>query len=292
LLNYGVDFDDLPEPEAVTASKDYAFVDVEDGLLAFRFPYNPAMIDRVKQRVPGARFNGGLKCWLAPASPVAVEVAADLGFTVTADAARLAAEAKDAPVPPAGRVSLDGDVLVIAFAYNPQIVAAVKDITGRKFNGYTKQWVVPLGARDEVLALATRFNLTVDPGVLTITDEQMAESLRPIVSVERGAFAIRFPFDRDLVARVKEIGGATWVGDCWQVPFMAAAMVADWAESTSARVDETAAALFADVEAERAVIAASKALDADITVPGLKRDLMPFQRAGVAYVLDRLGVTL
>jgi hypothetical protein len=292
LLNYGVDFDDIPEPEAVVASKDYAFVDVEDGSRAFRFPYNPAMIDRVKQRVPGARFNGALKCWLAPATAAALEAAESFGFTVTADAARAVAEAKDAPVPPAGRVSVDGDVLVVAFAYNPQIVTAVKLISGRKFDGYTKQWVVPLGARDEVLALATQFNLIVDPGVLEISAEQMADSLRPTVAVERGWFAIRFPFDRDLVARVKEIGGATWVGDCWQVPFMAAAMVADWAESTGARVDESASALFADVEAERAIIAASKALDADITVPGLKRDLLPFQRAGVAYVLDRLGVTL
>ena len=72
-------------------------------------------------------------------------------------------------------------------------------------------------------------------------------------------------------------------------PREAAVEVMLWATRANAIVDESCAPLFAEAEATQALVAASMAKDADLHVEGLLKPLMPFQRAGVAYALDRLG---
>lgn len=288
LAEYGVDYDEIPEPQG-EASRDYAFVEMVGDRMAFRFPYNPDLIDKVKRGVPGARWNGAAKVWTAPPTVEGVEAAQAAGFIV--DEAVVTEAAKPREDKPAGRVVLDGESLVIAFDYDPRLVAAVKDLSSRRFDPGTKHWVSPLGVRDEVVAFAERFNLTVDPAVLALDAATVAEASRPKVGMDGRQFALTFDYDRALVEATREIPGARWDGYSrrWLVDPMAAFEVLQWATRCDAIIDLACAPFLEGALAEQGTIAASAAADADLVVPGLLKELMPFQRAGVAYALKALG---
>jgi hypothetical protein len=287
LETLGIDYADLPVPDA-DPSRDYAYVEAAGDRLVFRFPYDPSRSDTLKRTVPGLRWNPTAKTWWAKPSPDAITAAEAAGFTVTDDARALAAEPVESG--PAGTITLDGDSLVIAFEYDPRLVAAVKALPSRRFASATKTWVAPIGTRAAVLEFAATYGFDVDPAVTALDDATIAEAARPRVTAN-GVFTLRFDYDAALVQATREIPGARWdpYDRAWTAPREAGFEVLVWAQRCDAIVDESCGPLFAEAEAEQALIAASSAKDADLQVEGLLKPLMPFQRAGVQYALSRLG---
>ena len=53
---------------------------------------------------------------------------------------------------------------VIAFDFSRTILDEVRDIPGRRFDAQRKQWTAPLSAREQVRALALRYNFRYDNG--------------------------------------------------------------------------------------------------------------------------------
>jgi hypothetical protein len=288
LAEYGVDYDALPVPDA-PPTRDYAAVDLDGDRLVFRFPYNPSVSDTLKRTVPKIRWNPPTKTWSAPATLDAVKAAKDAGFVVT-EAAETAA-AKPQEDKPNGTVKVVDGRIRIAFDYDGRLVSAVKGLPGRSFDGPSKSWLVPLSARDAVLAFAWEYRFTVDPSVTAISDDTVAESGRPLVDLHRGGFKVTFDYDAQYVQWIREVPGAMWdaYAKAWLAPAEAAFEVALWAERTNAVIDDATAPLFAAVEDERALIEGSYAKTSDFEVKGLLKPLFPFQRAGVEFALDRLG---
>lgn len=183
-------------------------------------------------------------------------------------------------------LGLDGDRLVLAFPYDEAMIAEVKAIPGRRWDSETRTWTFPLSAVATVRAFAEAHGIAVDPGIGAV--EILEEA--PAVSVAGGRFVIGFPYDPDLVARVREIPDARWdvKRRVWTAPLEAETEVAQFVVDTGAAVAPSADDLLPHAREALATIIASMAPNAHLEVPGLGGDLMPFQRAGVAYTLDRL----
>jgi hypothetical protein len=113
----------------------------------------------------------------------------------------------------------------------------------------------------------------------------------PLVAIQDQAFTITFDYDRDLLARVRDLPGSRWnpKRKAWRVDLDAAKAVSDFIIATGAIIDDSANMMLDETREALERIIASSAADAEFDVPGLGGTLMPFQRAGVAYVLRALG---
>lgn len=109
---------------------------------------------------------------------------------------------------------------------------------------------------------------------------------------------ISFGYDPGLVAAVKAIPGARFerIGKTWDVARLdltnAEALLA-FSERVGAQLpDSVFEALVAETERAAEALEASTATDAAVEVPGLRGELLPFQRAGVAYALRHSRVLI
>lgn len=288
----GIDVDAIPEPSPAASSRTVRAVSLDPtGRFVLRFSYDPTLVDAVK-RLPGRRWEPEDKVWTTLWSTALVDLVDRHGFGATADA-RAALDAPSAPAAPAslGSVEQAGPLLVLRTAYDAELVAAIRTISGRRWDATARVWVAPLSSISALAALAERFGLDWRVGDV---DETPAG---PTVAVEtiRGAsvFVLRFDYDRDLVAEVRDLPGAEWSRSlfAWVLPISAAVDVLELALRHDVIVDASATDALAAARDAHARIAESAATDADLDVPGLGGTLLPFQRAGVAYALRALGYT-
>lgn len=187
----------------------------------------------------------------------------------------------------------------IAFRYNSQLVAAVKQLPGRRWQPAAKQWTVPLAYAAAVLRFAEDHGFAVDAALADHAGDTPADDQTPAVSlpvdVDHGnaRFTFKADYHPDYNAELRAIG-ARWNGARrWhELADVHADRVADligrWQDDPRYTVTVTSAA----DEALRLAVRArelrqlSRAHDApDVTVPGLGGALRPFQRAAVAYAI-------
>jgi hypothetical protein len=125
-------------------------------------------------------------------------------------------------------------------------------------------------------------------GAAGVTKAAPAPTPGRTITLDAGRAQLAFPYDPAMVDRVRGIPGRRWVKatKVWSVPVDPATLphlqqlVAEGFEVVGGSLDD------ADAEAQAAV-AASQAAAADLVVDGLGGELMPFQRAAVAYALGR-----
>lgn len=287
LSRHGIDVDAIPEPEGTSESRVMRVVDVRDGRFVLGFTYDLTLIQKIK-RLPGRRWEQTTKTWTAPHSDALVALVAAEAFQATSRAA----DAFAAPPPPVatavGSVAQDGPRLVIRCGYDPALVAAIKEIPGRRWDPVDRAWTTPISSIATVREFAEQYALTWN-----VADDVEAgeDNARPSITVQRGQFQIAFDYNRDLVAAVRDLPGARWDRGrwVWTVPLSAAVDVHEFITATESTIDPSAEPHLRDARAALARIAESAATDADIDIPGLGGVLMPFQRAGVAYALRALG---
>jgi hypothetical protein len=197
-------------------------------------------------------------------------------------------------------IQLEGDKAVFHFGYSQRLVAAVKTIPGRKWDGDSKTWSVVLTttSRPAVLEFAKEFGFKADPAIMAIEVKKVMAVRKPTASIELdGELAIiRFPYSPEAVAAVKTIPGRKWNGEkkFWTAPTGIAQVsaLADFAEEFDLEIAQeiTLRAACAEADKELAVTLSNATTD-DFDVPNLGGTLLPFQRAGVRLAVSK-GRTL
>jgi hypothetical protein len=192
-------------------------------------------------------------------------------------------------------ITLEAGEIVVRFPYNADLVAECRKIQGRRWDAVGKVNRFPTWARDAITEWAERRGFEVAPEVDALTaEERPAPAFTGIDFVaEKQLVKITFDYDREKVSLVKQmVSGVKW--DKGSVAWWAPAASAPDARKYACRVALPMSEAFV-AWAERAVqeaeeaVAASKATDAEVEVPGLAEgaSLLPYQRAGVAYALDK-----
>lgn len=184
-----------------------------------------------------------------------------------------------------GALFLANDHLVLDFPYDAEQVAAIKTISGAKWDKSSKVWRAPISSLTEVRRFAQDLGFTVDAEVLKF-------DLPTPLNEARGAYMdgdwvyLSFSYDPVRVRSVKTLPGVTWHSPtkAWRVPSSALRDAIAWADKFGQPLEdglrEKAAVM---MEAKASVVAASRAKDADITIPTLNGELLPYQKAGVSY---------
>lgn len=292
LATLGIDYDEIVSPPPIVREQPRRAVriidfDPEVGI-TIKVPYGDPL--DVKSTL-GGRWDRPSRRWIIPPRSLTLisTVATEHRIPIT-PAARAALHAST-PIP-LGTITLDDDLLILRFDYDPDAVGAVKDILGRAWDPDRRVWTVPTSSIRAVREFAHRHRLTLDPAVDALPDVE--PDLRPSIAIDDDAFTLTFPYDRDLIARVRDLPGARWSPRSrqWTVDREAAIEVSEFAIATDATIEDTASDILADAREAIARIEASAAADADLDIPGLGGDLLPFQRAGVAYVLRAGGDVL
>lgn len=292
LSTLDIDYDEITIPPPVDVrgeSRSIRLVEFDSTVgITIRVPYGDPLDVKA---ILGGRWDRPSRRWIIPLRSYGsvATVAADYGIPITVTA-RTALVAP--PTITLGTVTLDGDLLVLRFAYDPDAVGAVKDIPGRAWDPERKVWTAPTSSIRAVRQFADRHRLTLDLTADTLPDAE--PDLRPSISIVGSVFSIRFPYDRDLIARVRDLPGARWSSRSrtWTVDREAAIEVSEFAVATGADIADTASDTLSEALEAIQRIEASSAADADLDIPGLGGTLLPFQRAGVAYVLRAGGDVL
>lgn len=180
---------------------------------------------------------------------------------------------------------LEDDHLVLEFPYDPEQVAGVKRIRGAKWDKVSRVWRAPMSSIEEVREFATANKFMVEPDVLLFT-------LPPHKNAERGVrcdgkwLTMSFGYDRVMIQSVKQIAGVTWDRKtmAWRAPLTSIAEVIKWADTFKQEVSDEIREMLTNINTSLSELKdASRMVDAEVTVSGLQGELLPYQRAGVAY---------
>ena len=295
LASHGLDIDTITAPEGAPSEdrrEQLRLIGFEAGQFTITFPYSKVLVALVKE-INGRRYDPDAKRWTAPlrSRESVMQFARDHGFIVTDSAQSTTSNqsediASDQPL--GGTLDLKDAKFIIKFPYDPEAVSAVKEINGRRWDVENRAWIAPLSSVRQVRDFANRF------GLQTVVLEDIPDSdpvIEPTISHDKHSFIIRFPYDRDLTQRVKDIPTATWDWNiqAWRVGKHADIELALFAEATTAVIEDSSIDIVDRAKEQVANIEKSRATDADIAIPTLNGTLLPFQRAGVLYTLEALG---
>ena len=179
---------------------------------------------------------------------------------------------------------LKDDHLVLDFPYDAGQVAEIKKIEGSRWDKVAQVWRVPIASLSEARDFGAKHHFEIDNDVLTLTIQRK----RPIKAVylEDEVLRLKFPYERVIIKAVKQIPSVTWNSDkkVWQAPLNSVAEVIAWADSFGVPIDGEIGAHALNVrDTLDKLKEASRSTDAFIDVPGLRGELLPYQRAGVRY---------
>jgi len=107
---------------------------------------------------------------------------------------------------------------VIRFNYDPSLVEAVKELTGRKFDSDNKVWRVPVVSSEEVKAFANanEFEFSHLPAPALSSKPSTTRKAVPAggsVIVTGAGLVMQTPYNPELLAKIKEIDDRHWDND-------------------------------------------------------------------------------
>ena len=183
------------------------------------------------------------------------------------------------------RLYLDKNEIVLDFPYDQQQVSELKQIRGARWDKQTKLWRVPVTSLAEAreFAIKHEFDVTID--VLTFSAPRPRTGTAKVY-IDEDMIAIRVPYERVIVKAVKQIPAVSWNAKkhYWQAPASSVLNVMEWAEKFEVPVEPEVSAMSSEVTARmNQFIEASRSTEAEIEIPTLQGELLPYQRAGVAY---------
>ncbi len=201
--------------------------------------------------------------------------------------------ANDAPAPPrpaaAPRVvDFSAGLFIIRFNYSPAMVERVKKLPGRRWNPRTKTWTVPVAACAHVAAFAARNDFVATGAANGLLSRHHHEAS---IELAGNLIQIRTSFDVNMSHAIKRVPGAKWdkKSQSFFVPLDegAALGIERFAKEYNITLKRDLLDIFARVTAAgRKLRELSTAADGiDVEIPGLRGELMPFQKAGVRYAL-------
>lgn len=181
---------------------------------------------------------------------------------------------------------LDTDVLVIDTPYVPEEVAVIKQIRGSKWNKRAKLWEIPVREIEAARDFIERFGYAMSEEVATITlpAPKHTETIEPQPD---GTIHIKFPYERVRIRAVKQIPAVTWnpKAHVWSAPETSLSDILTFAERFGINAPTELYEKQQTLDKQRnAMLDASRSVDAELEISGLQASLLPYQRAGVAYM--------
>lgn len=194
------------------------------------------------------------------------------------------------PVPVTAPRSIDfaAGRFIIRFNYNPAMVERVKKLPGRRWNPQTKSWTVPEAACVHVAAFAARHDFMATGAANALLSRHHTEAS---IELTGKVVQIRTSFDVNMSYAIKRLPGAKWdkKSQSFVVPLGegAALAIERFAKEYNLALKQNLRDAFAQVTAAgRKLRELSTAADGiEVEIPGLRGELMPFQKAGVRYAL-------
>jgi hypothetical protein len=203
------------------------------------------------------------------------------------------AERRAANVP---RIELEGSGFAVSFPYDEELVAAIREVSDRKWDSLRKVWYVgPKGAAG-LAKWAEQFGAETTPqaqaALAALAEWSAAEEAKPAKRMELhgDTVLVYFPYDGQIVDAMRGLNGRfDRAATVWKVPVRQGAKLVAVAREHGFHLDEALESAAEALEAKRvSAVEASKALDADLVIPGIRSglSLYPFQRAGIRYLLE------
>ncbi len=185
------------------------------------------------------------------------------------------------------KLFLDHNEIILDFPFDAGQVAEIKRIQGAKWDKLNRVWRLPITSINEgrEFALRHNFEVTIDAMKFSVPRNTPARA-GAHVYLSDGVVVMRVPYERVIIKAVKQIPGVTWNSKAldWRAPMSSIPNVIAWARSFEVPVDNEVMDIASTVEMEMsALIEASRSTDAEIDLPTLQGELLPYQRAGVAY---------
>ena len=181
-------------------------------------------------------------------------------------------------------VKLIDDQIILDFPYDKEQVDEVKKIAGSKWDKVSKVWRIPVSSVTEAREFAIKHSLPIDTELLLITPP-VRKAGNSIV-VDDGWIFITFPYEKVIISSVKKIPSITWNAPkkAWRAPITSVNDVLKWAKYFSIEVSGELEVLSKKVTGDIGrLVDASRSVDAEISIPSIKAELLPYQRAGVSY---------
>jgi SNF2 family DNA or RNA helicase len=180
---------------------------------------------------------------------------------------------------------LADDVLILDFPYDQDQVTQVKALPGAKWDKVGRVWRLPVSTLKQARDLAIKWNFDISNEVLAF-DLPAHANPGDGVSIEGKYLMLSFRYDPVMVRSVKQIPSVTWDSKtkAWKAPLTSIESVIKWATTFRQPIPE-----YVKDEADRIstslteIREASRSTDADISIPRLHGELLPYQRAGVSY---------
>lgn len=118
----------------------------------------------------------------------------------------------------------DGEAVVALSRYQPALVDELKAIPGRRFDGVANH--IPASGFVALRGLSERFGFVLPPEMANTGQIPPAPEPTPLpppggLDVDGGGFALRFAYDAEVVARLKQsLPQARWdrSARCWHLP--------------------------------------------------------------------------
>lgn len=181
-------------------------------------------------------------------------------------------------------VKLIDDQIILDFPYDKEQVDEVKRIAGSKWDKVSKVWRIPVSSVTEAREFAIKHSLPIDTELLLITPP--VRKAGNSVIVDDGWIFITFPYEKVIISSVKKIPSITWNAPkkAWRAPITSVNDVLKWAKYFSIEVSGELEVLSKKVTGDIGrLVDASRSVDAEISIPSIKAELLPYQRAGVSY---------
>lgn len=182
-------------------------------------------------------------------------------------------------------VTLEKGQLVIRTKYDPELVAQIKSLPKRKWDATEKAWYVSPKYSKEVQQIAHTFNIDYEVG--EIPNEMITDNLVRI-DYEQETFYIYFDYDLVLLEKVRGISRARYspILRGWSVPKECAVEVLEFAGGVNALIEPSCDEVLEKAQKDAVQVAASRAVQSNFVVEGIRGELMPFQKAGVEYAVN------
>jgi SNF2 family DNA or RNA helicase len=191
---------------------------------------------------------------------------------------------------PQNKAWVNEDRIFVAYKYNKEFVEDCKMIPGRKWHGSTKTNSFPLSSIRMVRDLIERYGVepTAQLMLLPDVDPHAATIVQNGVSGDGSKLFIRFPYDPDLIRRLRSsVPAVSWnpIGRYWETSINNAVEAVTFAKKEHLAIDPYVESGIKDIiQSAEQMREASSALEGDIEIEGLAQELMPYQKAGVLYL--------
>jgi SNF2 family DNA or RNA helicase len=186
------------------------------------------------------------------------------------------------------RLFLDNDTLALDFPYDANQVAEVKQIPDCKWDKVARLWRCPVAQISQAREFANKHGFAIDNEVLLFTLPSRKSAADVGVYEKDGDIYISFPYDPVMVRSVKQIPSVTWdkKTGAWRAPLTAINESIQWAERFGKSVAPEVVMKAKEINTQLLELnEASRATEAEIAIgtTGLEKNLLPYQKAGVAY---------